>query len=50
MNSISIIPIPDIPQIHPGDDLTALILDAIDKEKIGVENGDILVLCQKVVS
>ncbi len=50
MNSISIIPIPGIPQIHPGDDLTALILDAIDKAKIGVENGDILVLCQKVVS
>ena len=50
MNSISIIPIPGIPQIHPGDDLTAFILDAIDKEKIGVENGDILVLCQKVVS
>jgi coenzyme F420-0:L-glutamate ligase/coenzyme F420-1:gamma-L-glutamate ligase len=50
MNAISIIPIPGIPQIHPGDDLTALILDAIDKEKIGVENGDILVLCQKVVS
>ncbi len=50
MNSISIIPIPGIPQIHPGDDLVATILDAIDKEKIGLESGDVLVICQKVVS
>src|ERR1043166_1034807 len=50
MNAISIIPIPGIPQIHPGDDLAALILYAIDKENISVENGDVLVICQKVVS
>src|SRR5260221_1355685 len=50
MNSISIIPILGIPQIRPGDDLTALMLDAMDKEKISVQNGDVLVLCQKVVS
>jgi coenzyme F420-0:L-glutamate ligase/coenzyme F420-1:gamma-L-glutamate ligase len=50
MNAISIIPIPGIPQIHPGDDLTALLLDAIDRANIGVENGDVLVICQKVVS
>jgi coenzyme F420-0:L-glutamate ligase/coenzyme F420-1:gamma-L-glutamate ligase len=50
MNSISLIPIPGIPQIHPGDDLTALLLQAIDAAHIGIENGDVLVICQKVVS
>jgi F420-0:gamma-glutamyl ligase len=34
MNAISIIPIPGIPQIHPGDDLTALLLKAIDDAHI----------------
>jgi coenzyme F420-0:L-glutamate ligase/coenzyme F420-1:gamma-L-glutamate ligase len=50
MNSISLIPIPGIPQIHPGDDLPALLLQAIDAAHIGIENGDVLVICQKVVS
>jgi coenzyme F420-0:L-glutamate ligase/coenzyme F420-1:gamma-L-glutamate ligase len=50
MKSISLVPIPGIPQIRPGDDLTALILDAIDKEHVGIETGDVLVICQKVVS
>jgi coenzyme F420-0:L-glutamate ligase/coenzyme F420-1:gamma-L-glutamate ligase len=50
MNSISIIPIPGIPQIHPGDDLAKILLDAIDKAEVGIQNGDVLVICQKVVS
>lgn len=50
MNPISIIPIPGVPQVQPGDDLTALLLNAIDRANIGVENGDVLVICQKVVS
>jgi coenzyme F420-0:L-glutamate ligase / coenzyme F420-1:gamma-L-glutamate ligase len=50
MSPISIIPIPGVPQIHPGDDLTALLLKAIDDAHIGVEDGDVLVICQKVVS
>jgi len=50
MNAISLIPIPGIPQIHPNDDLTTVLLDALDRAKIGVETGDVLVICQKVVS
>lgn len=50
MSPISIIPIPGVPQIHPGDDLTALLLKAIDDADIGVKDGDVLVICQKVVS
>src|SRR5262245_16474332 len=50
MSTIAIIPIPDIPQIHPGDDLPSLLLDAIDGAKVGLKSGDILVMCQKIVS
>ncbi len=50
MNAISIIPLPGIPQVHPGDDLTSFILAAIDRENVGVENGDVFVICQKVIS
>jgi coenzyme F420-0:L-glutamate ligase/coenzyme F420-1:gamma-L-glutamate ligase len=50
MSTIAIIPIPDIPQIQPGDDLPSLLLDAIDQAKVGLKNGDIVVMCQKIVS
>ncbi len=50
MSTISIIPIPGIPQIQPGDDLPSLLLDAIDQAKVGLKNGDIVVMCQKIVS
>jgi coenzyme F420-0:L-glutamate ligase/coenzyme F420-1:gamma-L-glutamate ligase len=50
MSTIVIIPIPGIPQIQPGDDLPSLLLDAIDRAKVGLKSNDILVVCQKVVS
>ena len=50
MSTIAIIPIPGIAQIRPGDDLPSLLLDAIDRAKVGLKSGDILVLCQKIVS
>lgn len=50
MSTIAIIPIPGIPSVHPGDDLPSLLLDAIDRAKVGLKSGDILVVCQKVVS
>jgi coenzyme F420-0:L-glutamate ligase/coenzyme F420-1:gamma-L-glutamate ligase len=50
MSTIAIIPIPGIPQIQPGDDLPSLLLDAIDRAKVGLKSNDILVVCQKVVS
>lgn len=50
MSTIAIIPVPGVPQIRPGDDLPAVLLDAIDAAKVGLKDGDILVVCQKVVS
>lgn len=43
-------PLPGLPMIQPGDDLAALILEALGRAQITLEDGDILVLAQKIVS
>lgn len=48
--SITITPITGIPMLQPGDDLAALTFDAIDRNGLQFSDGDILVVCQKVVS
>ena len=43
-------PIPDLPEIRPGDDLAATILDGLDRAGMDLEQGDVVVVAQKVVS
>jgi coenzyme F420-0:L-glutamate ligase len=43
--SISLIPVPGLPEIRPGDELSALIAD-----RVAVAAGDVVVVTQKVVS
>lgn len=47
---IMLLPIEGIPAVIPGDDLAALIGDAIDRSRLGLKDGDVVVVCQKVVS
>lgn len=42
--------LPGIPEIAPGDDLAALIADALARAALAMESGDVLVVAQKVVS
>lgn len=42
--------IPGIPLVEPGDDLAALILDAMSRSGERLEDGDCLCLAQKIVS
>ena len=42
--------LPDLPLIQPGDDLTAIILASLDRVGINLQNADVLVIAQKVVS
>ncbi len=39
-----------LPSINPGDDIVALILEAIAKAELGLLDGDVLVIAQKIVS
>lgn len=47
---ISLLPIPGIPEVRPGDDLAELIAAAASRGGIGLEDADVLVVTQKVVS
>jgi coenzyme F420-0:L-glutamate ligase/coenzyme F420-1:gamma-L-glutamate ligase len=49
MNELRILPLAGIPEVEPGDDLPALIGDAVERAG-GLEEGDVVVVAQKVVS
>src|SRR5215218_3181176 len=48
--SITYFAVPGLPLIHPGDDLAALIIDAVRAESLQLVSGDIVVIAQKVIS
>jgi len=48
--TISITPITGIPLVRPGDDLAALLSTGLDHSGLTLAGGDIVVVCQKVVS
>jgi coenzyme F420-0:L-glutamate ligase/coenzyme F420-1:gamma-L-glutamate ligase len=43
-------PLPNIPLIHAGDDLAEILLSSLQTTRISLEDGDILVITQKIVS
>lgn len=47
---ISLLPLSGVPPIRPGDDLGALLLAAAERSAAAPADGDVLVVCQKVVS
>ncbi len=47
---ITIVPVGGLPEVHAGDDLPSLILDALSRCGVALERGDVLVVTQKVVS
>ena len=50
MQEIRIIGLESFPLVKAGDNLAKLIIETANKEKIPINNGDILVVAQKVVS
>ena len=50
MASVTITALEGIPLIKPGDNLPELILAAVQRAGLGLSDGDIVVVCQKVVS
>jgi len=48
--SLTFTPLPKIPLVHPGDDLVDLLMNSMQFAKVNLEDGDILVLAQKIVS
>jgi coenzyme F420-0:L-glutamate ligase/coenzyme F420-1:gamma-L-glutamate ligase len=51
LDSISLLPIRGIGEVHPGDDLTELLVDALSgPQGFTLHAGDVMVVTQKVVS
>src|SRR5215831_1304494 len=48
--TVEIIPIPGLPEVRSGDDLTALLLTALRDARIDLRSGDVLAVTQKIVS
>lgn len=48
--TLSVIPVPGIPLVQPGDDLAGLIAIAMADAGIALADGDVVVVAQKVVS
>ncbi|MCD6285841.1 MAG: coenzyme F420-0:L-glutamate ligase [Anaerolineae bacterium] len=40
----------DIPEVYPGDDLVQIILNGLERESLTLEDGDVVVVTQKIVS
>ena len=47
---VSLFRLPGLPEIHRGDNLSEQITNAASKARIHFENGDILVVAQKIIS
>jgi coenzyme F420-0:L-glutamate ligase / coenzyme F420-1:gamma-L-glutamate ligase len=47
---VTLLPIPAIPLVRPGDDLAGLVISACERSSLVPAEGDILVVAQKIVS
>jgi coenzyme F420-0:L-glutamate ligase/coenzyme F420-1:gamma-L-glutamate ligase len=50
MSSITLTALEGLPMVQPGDNLAELILRALEAMRLKLEHGDILTVCQKIVS
>jgi coenzyme F420-0:L-glutamate ligase/coenzyme F420-1:gamma-L-glutamate ligase len=50
MKNVQLFSLPNIPLIQPGDDLAGLIFESLQEAQVTLENDDIVVVAQKVVS
>lgn len=48
--TVAITPLEGLPTVRPGDDLTTLLLAGLQQGGLALADGDILVVCQKIVS
>jgi coenzyme F420-0:L-glutamate ligase len=47
---VQLIPVEGIPEVRPGDDPTRILLNALAASAIALQNGDVVIVTQKVVS
>jgi len=47
---LTLYPLQPFPMVHPGDDLPGMMAEVLEKNDLSLQDGDILVVAQKVVS
>ena len=50
MNNLTLMAVPHIPHVQPGDNLADLILHALAQSNLALADGDVLAVAQKIVS
>ena len=50
VNNVQLIPVDSFPEIRPGDNLPLIISNTIKEEGAKLNNNDIVVVAQKIVS
>ena len=50
MNGFSVVPVPGMPMVEAGDDLTAQIFQALASNGLDLVDGDVVCIAQKVIS
>ncbi|MCY4657402.1 MAG: coenzyme F420-0:L-glutamate ligase [Gammaproteobacteria bacterium] len=50
MNTLSVIPVVNLPKFKEGDDIVSILLEHLAHQQLTLERGDVLVLAQKIVS
>src|SRR5205823_5528431 len=49
-SSLELLPVPGLPEFREGDDLADQVVDALSKSGVGLVDGDVVVIAQKIVS
>ena len=49
-HQLTLTALPNIPLVKPGDDLAVIFLDSLQEAKIKLQNDDVLVIAQKIIS
>jgi coenzyme F420-0:L-glutamate ligase / coenzyme F420-1:gamma-L-glutamate ligase len=47
---VTLVPVPGIPAVHPGDDVAEIVVAALDAAGLVLEDGDLVVVASKIVS
>ena len=50
MGQLQLTALTDIPLIRPGDDLAAIVLAGLARAELTLQDGDVIVIAQKIVS
>jgi len=50
MSGISLTAVPNIPEVHPGNNLTGILLTALASSNLQLQDGDVVAIAQKIVS